>query len=122
MSETIEYAKAATVQTEAQKAQLELFVSTDAVLQNLMVADTNLERILKGEVHEAIDNLQHLITSATAMEKIDNALAFNILAVCRDIKKELGNYMRIVPYLMLMSHLMRLTNIDKEEVQDKEGG
>ena len=112
----IEIARQAALQVQQQRAQLEES-PTDIVLQNLMIDDSDLKRILKGEVQEPLNQLQDIIIECNTQQKIDVEHAVKILEVLKTLNLRLAKFQKIVPYLILLSPLMRLTNIDEKEVR-----
>lgn len=120
MSDTYPLMKGVAVQTTTGVTQQQSLVDEatplDVVLQNLLVADRNLMEILKGDIYELVQDIVKHVSDAITCEKIDNAVGFDILNECRKMNTYLRPYQRIIPYLILLSHLMRLTNIDQKEV------
>lgn len=112
----VEIARATAIQTQQQRAQLEES-TTDIFLQNLMIDDSDLKRILKGEVQEPLNQLQELVIECNTHQKIDVEHALKILEVLKTLNLRLSKFQKIVPYLILLSPLMRLTNIDEKEVK-----
>ena len=112
--------RAVALQTQQQMGQQRAMLEespTDIILQSLLVDDSDLKRILKGEIHEAIQELSQMVLDASAMQRIDNPLAFKILGVCKQVNVQLAKYQKILPYLMLLSPLMRLTNITAKQAR-----
>jgi len=114
MSEDMDWARQVAIQTQQQKAQLEES-TTDVVLQNLMLDDSDLKRILKGEVQEPLEQLQAMVLQFAQLKSMDNDQAFKILELLRTINSRLRRFQRLIPYVILLSPLMRLTNIDEKE-------
>jgi len=102
----------------------------DMMLQSLMIDDTNVKLILKGEIQEPLNRFRELLQSLspTIVEcfktKTINtvqgneliALLLELKPVLEAIEKRLGRYYHNVPYLLLLSPLVRLGNLDKKEV------
>jgi len=116
MSSDTEIARQTAIQVQQQRAQLEES-STDILLQNLMIDDSDLKRILKGEVQEPLNQLQEIIIECSTQQKISVEQAVKILGVLKTLNFRLSKFQKIVPYLILLSPLMRLTNIDEKEVR-----
>jgi len=103
----------------------------DLILQSLMVDDTDVKRILKGEIHEPLNRFRQCITdlSATALDcyklkSIDNEQGKELLfqigesqKLMNKIELQLARYYHMVPYLLMLSPLVRLSNIDGKRVE-----
>lgn len=111
-----EFARRVAVQVQQQRVQMEQ-TGADVLLQNLMVADSDLKRVLKGEIQEPLDMLRDLIIDYAEFDKIKIKDASKILNILKTINKRISRFQRLVPYSMLLSHLMRLTNIDEKEMR-----
>jgi len=116
MSEDIDIARQTAIQIQQQKAQMEES-TPDIMLQNLMIDDSYLKRILKGDIQEPLDNLSALIIECTQHQKIDNENAFKISELLRTINSQLAGYKQLKPFLMLLTPLMALTNLDEKQIK-----
>lgn len=104
----------------------------DMVLQSLFVDDSEIKRILKGEINESVDKLDvvtkklgEFVLSCVQLGSIDKAQAETIIALLRQtnplvdqIQFQLSRYFRMTPYLLLLSPLVRLGNNDKKSVDE----
>ena len=102
----------------------------DLILQSLMVDDTDVKRILKGEIHEPLNRFRQCITdlSTTALDcyklkSIDKTQGEDLLfqigesqKLMNKIELQLARYYHMVPYLLMLSPLVRLSNIDGKRV------
>jgi len=102
----------------------------DMILQSLMIDDTDLKRILKGEIQEPLNRLRDTIEllNQTVIEcvkakSVDGGEAQEILAAVLDVKPlmerveaRLTRYYHMVPYLLLLSPLTRLSNLTQQMV------
>jgi len=103
----------------------------DMILQSLMIDDTDVKRILKGEIQEPlnrfrelIENLNQLIVECYKNKAVDPIVGKDILACVQDgyplmekIEKQLARYFHNIPYLLLLSPLTRLSNVDGKKVE-----
>jgi len=122
--------KATAVQMSQQATPATSDPNIDLILQSLMIDDTDVKRILKGEIHEPLNRFRQCITdlSATALDcykikSIDNEQGKEILFQIQEskvlmdkIELQLARYYHMVPYLLMLSPLVRLSNIDGKRV------
>ena len=122
--------KATAVQMSQQQSPASSDPNIDLILQSLMIDDTDVKRILKGEIHEPLNRFRQCITdlSATALDcykikSIDNEQGKEILFQIQEskvlmdkIELQLARYYHMVPYLLMLSPLVRLSNIDGKRV------
>lgn len=88
--------------------------SSDVVLQGLMVDDSELKRILKGDVLEPLNTLAEYVVLFDKAQAIDHAQAERIGDLLEKINARMVKFQRLIPYQILLSPLMRLTNIDEK--------
>ena len=102
----------------------------DMILQSLMIDDTDLKRILKGEIQEPLNRLRETIEllNQTVVEcvknkSVDVGQAEDILASVLEVKplmerveQRLTRYYHMVPYLLQLSPLTRLSNLTQPMV------
>jgi len=122
--------KATAVQMSQQQSPASSDPNIDLILQSLMIDDTDVKRILKGEIHEPLNRFRQCITdlSATTLDcykikSIDNEQGKEILFQIQEskvlmdkIELQLARYYHMVPYLLMLSPLVRLSNIDGKRV------
>jgi hypothetical protein len=122
--------KATAVQMSQQQSPVSSDLNIDLILQSLMIDDTDVKRILKGEIHEPLNRFRQCITdlSATALDcykfkTIDDGQGKEILFQIQEsqvmmarIELQLARYYHMVPYLLMLSPLVRLSNIDGKRV------
>jgi hypothetical protein len=108
-----------------------------AIMDSLQLADSNVYRILKGEIHELMDkqgqiliglqqNIEEFkINNAAVPDNEANLLLAKIhndlvsLGQTNDkIVLELQEYYKMVPYLLMLSPLMWLSNLSTKAVRD----
>jgi hypothetical protein len=125
-----EIVKATAVQMSQQQQPVSSDPNIDLILQSLMIDDTDVKRILKGEIHEPLNRFRQCITdlSATALDcykikSIDDEQGKEILFQIQESQKlmnkielQLARYYHMVPYLLMLSPLVRLSNIDGKRV------
>jgi len=87
----------------------------DQILQSLMLDDTDVKRILKGNIQEPLNKLQQLTIQCFQMQQIDKEQGYKIIELLKDINGQMKHYKRMIPYLLLLSPLMKLSNISEKE-------
>jgi len=99
--------------------------NVDMILQSLMIDDTDLKRVLKGEIQEPLNRLRETVEqlSQTVIDcsrdrLIDTGQAKELLSAVREtnplmvqIEQRLTRYYHMVPYLLWLSPLTRLSNL-----------
>lgn len=108
-----------------------------AIMDSLQLGDSNVYRILRGEIEELMDLLsQELVLFRQQSEVYNNhymtmnqtqqeaqlakilAHQNSMLKIVSSIKTELQHYYKMVPYLLMLSPLMWLSNLTKQQVRD----
>lgn len=89
----------------------------DAIMSSLFLQDSDVNRILKGEFQEPINNLQQLTVKCVQHNKIDFDQGLELLAYLKEINFKLSKYYNKVPYILSMSPMMKLSNITEKEAQ-----
>jgi hypothetical protein len=121
--------KATAVQMSQQPQPVMSDPNVDAMLQSLLLDDTDVKRILKGEVQEPLNQLRKCIEtlSNTSIEcyklkTIDLEQGREILFQLQEaqvlmgkIELQLVRYHHMVPYLLLSSPLVSLSNITQRQ-------
>lgn len=127
MSST-DYVKAVAMQTSMQTSP-QTDPTIDMMLQSLMIDDTNIKQILKGEIQqplnqfkELVQNLNSLLIECFKNKQISTTEINRLLVVLQEFKpvlatieKRLARYYHNVPYLLMLSPLVRLSNIDRKQ-------
>ena len=122
--------KATAVQISNQPTPVQSDPNIDLILQSLMIDDTDVKRILKGEIHEPLNRFRQCLTdlSATVLDcykvkSIDDGQGKELLfqiqeaqVLMNKIELQLARYYHMVPYLLMLSPLVRLSNIDGKRV------
>jgi hypothetical protein len=97
----------------------------EIVLQGLMIDDTDLKRILKGEIQEPlnklreiVENLNQIVIECFKTQSVEPEQGKEILGAVQGIKPlmekievRLTRYYKMVPYLLVLSPLTRLSNL-----------
>lgn len=107
----------------------------DAMMQSLMIDDPDIKRILKGEIHEYMNQLSQMLTyfkmqseKQLADFKLgdeENATRLTAIHIqigemekqLEAIQKELKRYRRYIPYLLLFTSTSVLSNITEKEAK-----
>lgn len=111
--------------------------SLHAIFDSLQLSDSNVEKILQGEVNVLMERLAFMITDfqqnaeeyknfyMTANQEKAEVMLLKLLGVQKDVKKtvadletELEQYRKMVPYLLMLSRLMWLSNLSAKQVRD----
>lgn len=140
------YVKGLAMQMASQPTAPQMDAQLENVLKGLQLADGTLVRILKGEIQESMDKLQKtMIRCYQAMSELEkkiivseniNAItkedlnkafvltqnlkaliAKEVLPEAENIKREVKHYYKMVPYLMMVSPIMWLSNLSEEDVR-----
>jgi len=90
--------------------------SSDIVLQGLMVDDSELKRILKGDVLDPLNTLGEYVVLFDRAKQIEHEQAAAIIELLGKINARIVKFQRLLPYQFLLSPLMRLTNSSQKEV------
>lgn len=114
--ESAEIARNVAVEVQQQQAQAEPMVS-NFLLQSLMVDDRYLKEILKGEILEPLNMLEGLMKDYMVLERIDKAHYDKIMELLMVLNDNFSRFRRCMPYLILTSHLMRLTYITQKDAK-----
>lgn len=107
----------------------------EAIMQSLMLEDTDVKRVLKGEIHEPLNKLEKLITTFRGQSKVllenpqltkgevvgmldklykhQNGIFDQLLL----IESQLKHYRQYIPFLLLLSPLVQLSNITEKQAQ-----
>jgi hypothetical protein len=115
--QTDHFIKSVALQMSAQPSMPDVDANLENVLRSLQLSDGTLIRILKGEIQEQMDKLEKLVVERYQYQQINHEDAMKILAVTQDIKHEVKHYYKMVPYLMMVSPVMWLSNLSEEEVK-----
>lgn len=129
MSSPSDIVKATALQMSQQPSQ-QSDPNIDLILQSLMIDDTDVKRILKGEIHEPLNRfrqcvgeLSDLTLDCVKFQSVDFEQGKKLLGVIAEsqmlmgkIELQLARYYHMVPYLLMLSPLVRLSNIDGKKV------
>jgi hypothetical protein len=103
--------------------------NVDAMLQSLLLDDTDVKRILKGEIQELLNQLRQCLAQLTSTslecyktKMVDMEQGKEILFQIQEanvamarIEIQLARYHHMVPYLLLSSPLVSLSNITQRQ-------
>jgi hypothetical protein len=108
-----------------------------AIMDSLQLSDSNVYKILKGEIHQLISRFEETLisfqqavkdfqdnNSAMSQQEVNLKLGQLLaqqteLFVCiRNIQLELQQYYKMVPYLLMLSPIMWLSNLSTKQVRD----
>lgn len=111
--ETAQHELAAGVVRQATMGDTPLQVLTQA----LLVADPEVLKILKGELLEPLNRLSDQLVVMEAKGMVNETQLLNIKSLLETINVRVTKFQRITPYILMMSHLLRLNNIDRITAQ-----
>jgi len=89
----------------------------DAQLQALMLGDHDVMEILRGDLSKKITMLDGWLELFTQQGNITQEQYDDLRFELHKMEKTLDRFLRLQPYIMLNSPLMRLTWIDDEEAK-----
>lgn len=135
--ETSDQVKAVAIQTSHMPSSSNIDPNLQAVMDSLQLSDSNVYRILRGEIHELMDKQgQLIVTLQQTIEDFQNIHTTTInettqirLAEIRNeliklgtindkMTMELQQYQKMVPYILMLSPLMWLSNLSSKAVRD----
>jgi len=111
-----ETARLSAVDQQTRQAQSEEY-APNFVLQSLMIDDRNLRFILTGQIQEPLSQLKQMVMDFGALDKIDKGHSALILELLGKINSNLTRFRRLTPYMLLTSHLMRLTYLTEKDAK-----
>ena len=129
-TQTSDIAKAYTIQAGLQPSASS-GPNLEMALQGLMIDDTELKNILKGEIQiplnrfrEIVEDLNQIVVECFKKQLIDSSQGQEILARVQEIRPlmekidmRLTRYYKMVPYLLVLSPLTRLSNLTVQIVE-----
>jgi|GEM_PF-5399029 len=98
------------------------------VLQTLMLTDTDIQRILKGNISEPLDKLNAILTKLDQNPKaitvqgeeiitIGSSEAKEITQTLKDINKQMADYKSMIPFLFALSPLIKVSNLSQKTAE-----
>ena len=108
-----------------------------AIMDSLQLSDSNVYKILKGEIHQLISRCEETLitfqqsikdyqTHYAVMDSKEALLNLNLLLaqqtelfeLIQGMQLELQQYYKMVPYLLMLSPIMWLSNLSSKQIRD----
>jgi hypothetical protein len=129
--------KIVSIQASHMQSQDNIDPNLQAIMDSLQLSDSNVYKILKGEIHQLISRFEEtLITFQQSIKDYQNHYAvidskeallnLNLLLaqqtelfeLIQRMQLELQQYYKMVPYLLMLSPIMWLSNLSSKQIRD----